>query len=131
MVRTVEQKEAYRIKANARRQAQRQAERERHLEAPDLSANFKAISFIPRGVSPLRVALKFAKSRGEKGFQPQQLAHLNPTMFSSEAVITSTIATLRRNKFISKSEAGAYAITTRGTSSVYLLAQREPSQELA
>ncbi len=130
------EQEDYRIKKNARRQAKRQAERQQQLEASresleDLSSNFKIISFIPRGVSPLRVALKFAKSCGEKGFQPERLCYLNPTMFNSQKIVASTITTLCRNKFLAKGESGAYLITTRGTSSVYLLAQREPSQELA
>ena len=121
----VRYKAARDIKQNIRREQQRQDER----EAMAISAeNALTISFIPIGVSPIRVALKFAKTYGTKGFLPERLNLLNPALFHSKQLVAETIAILCQHEFFKQCGDGKYAITARGLRGVSLIVQREPGR---
>jgi len=126
---TAEANKARRRNAQIRRDAIRKEQRLLEKQSTIISTeNAKVINFIPIGVSPIRVALKFAKTSGATGFLPARLKHLNPSMFHCDEQIAETIAILCRHKFLKRCEDGKYAITDRGTRGVSLIVQREPSR---
>jgi hypothetical protein len=85
------------------------------------------IKFIPKGVSPVRVALNYAKMLRVKGFQPTGLMGINPTMFKNEAACRTAVLLLRNNGLVAQSDNGMWHITTRGELAIQLLQIREPS----
>lgn len=119
------QRKKYQVKRDAIRKEQRLLEKQTTIISTE---NAKMINFIPIGVSPIRVALKFAKTNGTTGFLPARLSYLNPSMFHCKDQITETIAILCRHKFLKKCENEKYAITARGIRGVSLIVQREPSR---
>lgn len=119
------ERKKYQVKRDAIRKEQRLLEKQTTIISTE---NAKMINFIPIGVSPIRVALKFAKTNGATGFLPARLNYLNPSMFHCDKQIAETIAILCQHKFLKRCGGGKYAITARGVRGVSLIVQREPGR---
>lgn len=106
----------------------RRKRRERYRKEQELTKEMASIiKFIPKGVSPLKVALNYARMMRRTGFQPTGLMGINPTMFNSESVCRRTILLLRNNGMVAQHDNGLYSLTTRGEFAIQLLQIREPS----
>jgi len=85
------------------------------------------VRFIPKGVSPARIALNYARMLRFRGFEPKGLMGINPVLFPNESACRRAVLLLRNNGMVAQSDNGTWYITTRGELAIQLLQIREPS----
>lgn len=118
----------------ARKPESREARRQRAMKDQikrkfgPLSPEMKdIIRFIPKGVSPARIALNYARMLRFRGFEPKGLMNINPVLFPNESACRRAVLLLRNNGMVAQSDDGRYGITARGELAIQLLQIREPS----